>query len=152
MFAELLDTLSNNDKAQGLYEYFQVCLSCFWPLQTAACLAYGAGRITWCVWYWSSFEAGNSVCKFPLAYLHTEEACSELGGAKGPSQLANNTCLGMLSFGHAVLGIDLKFNDTEEKLFFPDHDVFEINSLKRFFFFHNWKKKSKPEAQSPVLT
>lgn len=73
MFAELLDTLSNNDEAQGLYEYFQVCLSCFWPLQTAACLAYGAGRMPWCVWYWNSFEAGNGVCRLTssLACLHT---------------------------------------------------------------------------------
>lgn len=102
MFAELLDTLSNNDEAQGLYEYFQVCISCFWPLQTAACLAYGAGRMPWCVWYWNSFEAGNGVCKLTssLACLHTS---SELGSAKGPSQLANNICLAMLSFGHTVL-------------------------------------------------
>lgn len=54
----------------------------------------------------------------------------------------------MLSFGHAVLGTDLKFNDTEEKLFFPDHAIFEINSL--IFFFQEWKKKFKPEAQSSV--
>lgn len=31
MSAELLDTLSNSDEAQVLYEYFQVRLSYFWP-------------------------------------------------------------------------------------------------------------------------
>lgn len=152
MSAELLDTLSNNDEAQGLYEYFQVCLSCFWPLQTAACLAYGAGRIPWCVWYWNSFEAGNGVCKLTssLAYLHTEEACLELGSAKGPRQLANNTCLGMPSFGHTVLGTDFRFNETEKRLLFPDHTVFEINSFKRYF--SGWKKKNPSQKPSLQLT
>lgn len=81
--------------------------------------------------------------------LHDEEACSELGSAKGPSQLANNTCLGMLSFGHTVLGTDLKFNDTEEKLLFLDHAVFEINTLKRFFFLG---VKEKVQARNSVST
>ena len=55
----------------------------------------------------SSFEAGNGVCQLTRSAvrLHAEQACSELGTAKVPSQLANNTCLGMLSFGNTGLGI-----------------------------------------------
>lgn len=53
------------------------------------------------------FEAGTGVCQLTssVVRLHAEEACSELGTAKGPSQLANNTCLWMLSFRNTVPGI-----------------------------------------------
>lgn len=41
------------------------------------------------------FEAGHGVCQLTSAVvrLHAKEACLELGIAKGPSQLASNTCL-----------------------------------------------------------
>lgn len=52
------------------------------------------------------FEVANGVCKLSGAAARpsAEEACSELGTAEGPDQLARNTCLWTLSSGKTVLG------------------------------------------------